>query len=157
MSGRIYKYNFTLIIRELSTEAHTLDKRAIHILLECFLVTLLPAATKLWPSYVFTRVCDSVHRGGLQAGRTPPPPPSRENPSPGREEPPGQGEPTPPPRPGRPPSRENPPRTRQTPPPPGKETPEYGLRAAGTHPTGVHSYFVLFFRFGMVSGFTGCL
>ena len=24
-------------------------------------------------------------------------------------------------------------------PPPGKQTPAYGLRAAGTHPTGVHS------------------
>ena len=62
--------------------------------------------------YVFTRVCDSVHRGGLQAGRTPP--------GPGRAL-----------------------RDRQTPPrqadPPGKQTPEYGLRAAGTHPTGMHS------------------
>ena len=72
----------------------------------------LPAATKLWPpSYVFTRVCDSVHReGGLQAGRTPPPQ-TRQSP------PPGQADP----------------------PPPGKQTPEYGLRAAGTHPTGMHS------------------
>ena len=49
------------------------------------------------------------------------------------------------------------PRTRQTPPPqdqadptpppqdqadpPGKQTPAYGLRAAGTHPTGMHSCF----------------
>ena len=47
-----------------------------------------------------------------------------------------------PPKPGRPP----PPRE-QTPPgpgrhPPGKQTPAYGLRAAGTHPTGMHSCFV---------------
>ena len=50
----------------------------------------------------------------------------------------------PPPGPGR-----HPPRTRQTPPirqippdqadPPPKQTPAYGLRAAGTHPTGMHS------------------
>ena len=36
--------------------------------------------------YVFTRVCDSVHRGGLQAG-----PPGRENPPSGRENPPRPG------------------------------------------------------------------
>ena len=36
-----------------------------------------------------------------------------------------------PPGPGRPPG------TWQT--PPGKQTPAYGLRAAGTHPTGMHS------------------
>ena len=33
-----------------------------------------------------------------------------------------------------------PPRTRQT--PPGKQTPAYGLRAAGTHPTGMHCCFI---------------
>ena len=70
----------------------------------------------------------------------------------------------PPPGPGRPPQMENPPgirqtpwdgepfpRTRQTttplgpgrPPHPGKQTPAYGLRAAGTHPTGMHSCFNL--------------
>ena len=36
------------------------------------------------------------------------------------------------------PGRETPP-DRQTPPPPRKQTPEYGLRAAGTHPTGMHA------------------
>ena len=43
---------------------------------------------------------------------------------------------------GEPPRIENPPRWR-TPrmenPSPGKQTPAYGLRAAGTHPTGMHS------------------
>ena len=34
----------------------------------------------------------------------------------------------------------HPPRPDTTPPPPGKQTPAYGLRAAGTHPTGMHSY-----------------
>ena len=29
-----------------------------------FILTLLPAATKLWPRLCFTRVCDSVQRGG---------------------------------------------------------------------------------------------
>ena len=43
--------------------------------------------------YVFTRVCDSVHRGGVSG--QPPPPRSRENPLP-----PGPGRPPPPP-PGR--------------------------------------------------------
>ena len=51
---------------------------------------------------------------------------------------------TPPPRPGRPPGPARPPQARQTPPldqadPPGKQTPAYSLRAAGTHPTGMHS------------------
>ena len=106
----------------------------------CLIRPLLPAATKLWPRLCFTRVCDSVHRGGLQ--RTPPqdqadttPTPSRENPldqadtplagrtpqdqgeppRPGRHHPhPQQGEP---PGPGRhPPGRENPPGPRRTPP-----------------------------------------
>ena len=36
-----------------------------------------------------------------------------------------------------------PPPTRQTPPPrAGKQTPAYGLRAAGTHPTGMHSCYL---------------
>ena len=34
-------------------------------------------------------------------------------------------------------TRQTLPQTRQT--PPGKQTPAYGLRAAGTHPTGMHS------------------
>ena len=79
---------------------------------------------------------------------------------------PRQGEPPPdqgdPPGPGRPPPAGRTPRTRQTPPnqadppgpgrppqtrhPPGKQTSEYGLRAAGTHPTGMHSCF--FYRIG---------
>ena len=46
------------------------------------------------------------------------------------------------------PQMENPPRDQadpqmENPPPPGKQTPAYGLRAAGTHPTRMHScYFV---------------
>ena len=41
-----------------------------------------------------------------------------------------------PPRPGRPPWDQTPPRTRH---PPRKQTSAYGQRAAGTHPTGMHS------------------
>ena len=61
--------------------------------------------------YVFTRVCDSVNRGGLRRTllgprRTPPPGPRRTPPAPGR--PPG--------------TKENPPPcTRQTPPPPEEQ------------------------------------
>ena len=57
--------------------------------------------------YVFTRVCDSVHRGGLRAGRT----------HPDRENPPPPGTRHTPPGPGRPPwTRQTPLQTRQTPP-----------------------------------------
>ena len=80
--------------------------------------------------------------GGLQAGRTPPrqggTPPEGEPPGLGGT-PPDQADPpqlggTPPGQAGRTPSQ-----ARQGEPPPGKQTPEYGLRAAGTHPTGMHS------------------
>ena len=69
-----------------------------------------------------------------QADHAPPqtrqtPPRTRQTPPWTRQTPPG---------PGRPPQPGRSPRTRQTP-PPGKQTPEYGLRAADTHPTGMHS------------------
>ena len=84
--------------------------------------------------YVFTRVCDSVHRGGLRAG--PPgtrqtthpaprdqadtPPAGRTPPGPGRQLPPGRE--NPPTRPSRPPPRDqvDPRGTRQTPPRPSR-------------------------------------
>ena len=90
---------------------------------------------------VFTGVC--LYTGGgclpqcMLGCHTPPgpgrpTPPRWRNPSRWRT-PPGPG--SPPdggtrPGPGRPPWMEN---------PPGKQTPAYGLRAAGTHPTGMHS------------------
>ena len=55
-------------------------------------------------------------------------------PGPGRHTPPGPGR-HPPPGPGRPPLGPG------RPSPLGKQTPAYGLRAAGTHPTGLHSCF----------------
>ena len=73
--------------------------------------------------------------------------PVRENPHPGQGEPPLEQ--TPPPTPGAdPPGQGEPPRAdtppQQTPPPP-KQTAAYGQRAAGTHPTGMHSSFVYTF------------
>ena len=56
----------------------------------------------------------------------------------------GQGEP---PRAGRPPGQGDPPGQGEPPPgpdPPGKQTPAYGLRAAGMHPTGMHSCYIVF-------------
>ena len=102
----------------------------------------LPAATKLWPRLCFYTCLWFCSQGG----------------SPGRENPPGRK--NPPPQAGRlpldqadPPGQGEPPQTRQTPPgpgrhpPPGKQTPEYGLRAAGMHPTGMHSCPLFFHSF----------
>ena len=133
--------------------------------------SLLPAATKLWPRLCFYTCVWFCSQGGLQAGRTPPirenppgtgrpprpgrtprpgrppgpgrtppdqgePPRTRQTLPPDQADPPGTGRPPLPPRPGRPPW------TRQT--PPRKQTPEYGLRAAGIHPTGMHSCFPIY-------------
>ena len=95
---------------------------------------------------IFTPVCHSVHRGGFCLSAC------WDTTTPLGPDPPEQ---TPPPRadlPGtRPPQADPPgadtPWTRyapdQTPIPPGKQTPAYGLRAAGTHPTGMHSCTIL--------------
>ena len=63
-------------------------------------------------------------------------PPKHTHPSPGAH-PPGHTslEHTPP--------EQTPPTLTFSPPPPGKQTPAYGQRAAGTHPTGVHSCYKL--------------
>ena len=78
--------------------------------------------------------------GKTPLGREKPPRPGR--PTPHQADPPDQAD-TPPPTRQNPPWQGGTPRTRQTPPagrnPPGKQTPEYGLRAASTHPTGMHS------------------
>ena len=110
---------------------------------------------------VFTGVCLSTGGDGgrvsasVHAGMPDPrdqadtPPGTRQTPPGTRQTPPDQADPSGPGRPPRtrqtPPNQADPPRpgrppwTRQTPPPPGKQTPAYGLRAAGTHPTGMHS------------------
>ena len=99
--------------------------------------------------YVFTRVCHSVHRGGS---------PGREDPPPAGRTPPRTRQTTPragrTPRPGRPPPQDQadhppagrPPGPGRPPPPPGKQTAEYGLRATGTHPSGLHSCHTCFWN-----------
>ena len=72
----------------------------------------------------------SMHAGIPPPHRADTPPRSR-HPPPRSRHPPGADTPLPPP-------RSWPPRE-QT--PPGKQTPAYGLRAVGTHPTGMHSCF----------------
>ena len=128
---------------------------------------LLPPATKLGQGYVFTAVCDSVHRGEYLTRYT--------LPGPGTPSPPDQVHPTdqvhPPPRPGTPRDQVQPPDqvyppgpgtpSRDQVHPPGPGTPpwdqvhppepgtppgaqhagRYGLRAGGTHPTGMQSCF----------------
>ena len=85
---------------------------------------------------VFTGVCHSFcsqgGRGSASVHAGIPPPGTRQTPPGTRQTPPGSDTPSgpgrhppPPPGPGRPPQ--------------GKQTPAYGLRAAGTHPTGMHS------------------
>ena len=80
---------------------------------------------------IFTPVCHSVHRGGVPARHTPP----AGTPPPGRHTPPGQVHP---PWQVHPPGRYTPP-GQVHPPPREQQTPEYGQRSAGTHPTGMHS------------------
>ena len=82
--------------------------------LRCFKSVLLPhfyrSQRSCGQGYVFTRVCDSVN-GGACLRQTP-------------------WEQTPP-------RDQTPPPPEQT--PPQEQTPAYDLRAAGTHPTGMHS------------------
>ena len=121
---------------------------AVRMLLEYFLVT---SRNKVVAKVIFLHLSVILFTGGVcqgkppLPGRIPPPhqgepPPARENPT-ARENPPDQT----------PPARENPPQTRPPPPlgtrpsppgtrpPPRKQTPAYDQRAAGTHPTGMHS------------------
>ena len=113
--------------------------RVVHILQECILVT---GCNKVVAKVMFLQVCVCPQGGrvsvSVYAGMPDSPPPwARQTPPrPGR--PPGPGRCPPPPGPGRPP------RPGRHPPgwgrhPPGKQTPAYGLRAAGTQPTGMHS------------------
>ena len=88
--------------------------------------TTLPPATKLGQGYVFTGVCDSVHRGGsasvhAEISRNTAPAPAQSRP-----------------------------RWSIHPPPPGSRHPpgtehvgKYGQRAGGTHPTGMQSCFTM--------------
>ena len=81
---------------------------------------------------IFTPVCHSVHRGGMSEADHPPP----------QEQTPPQVRPplVRPPR-VRPPRVRHPPGADTTLPPP-EQTPAYGQRAAGTHPTGMQSCYI---------------
>ena len=128
---------------------------AVRILLECILVT---GRNEVVAKVMFLQVCvcprggrvsASVHAGMPDPPRTGRHPPRTRQtspwdqadtpPRPGRLSPPGPGRH--PPGPGRHP---RPPQDQAG--PPGKQTPAYGLRAAGTHPTGMHSCYYLLFR-----------
>ena len=82
--------------------------------------------------YVFTRVCHSVHGGGLpQCMLGYPPPRSRAPPG---ADPPGADPPG-----AEPPGSKHPPWSRHPQPPQGADPPETATVADGTHPTGMHS------------------
>ena len=125
-----------------------------------FFLLLIPAATKLGQGNIFTSVCQEFcpQRGGgclpqCMLGYTtttthpleqsPPDkadtPPQDQTPSPRTRQtpPPDQADPLPPR------DQTHPPGSGRHP-PPGKQTAAYGQRAAGTHPTGMHSCFILF-------------
>ena len=74
---------------------------------------------------IFAPVCHSVHRGGSNIPACTDSPRSRHHH----------------PRADTTPLEQTPPGSRH---PPGKQTPAYGQRAAGTHPTGMHSCLKLF-------------
>ena len=121
----------------------------------------LPSATKLGQGYVFTHVCDSVHRGGLPhcmlgyppradtpwdqvpPGADSPPPqsrhPSQDQAPPGADIPQsihlllGPGTP-----------QDQAPKSRH--PPSTVHAARYGQQASGMHPTGMQSCFIVIFR-----------
>ena len=98
----------------------------MYVVLSSFPV-IITGRNEVVAKVMFLHVCVILFTGGVS----------------GQGDPPRQGEPPPPPpdQADTPPDQaDTPPRTRQTP-PPRKQTPEYGLRAAGTHPTGMHSCF----------------
>ena len=114
-----------------------------------------------WAKVIFSQACvkNSVHRGGVclisACWDIPPrsrPPQTRQSLSPPtRQTPPLDQADTPADQADTPQDLADTPQTRQTPPgpgrhPPGKLTPEYGLRVAGTHPTGMHSCWNLNFH-----------
>ena len=100
----------------------------------------LPAATKLWPRLCFYTCVWFCSRGGSLGRETPPPPEAgRENPPGGQREPPWAGRPSP--------SRENPPGKEKPPTPTRENPPAYGQWTAGTHPTGMHSCYLLLMYF----------
>ena len=146
----------------LNVDIHTYYMRAVDlscfVLMTCRFKYIYRPQRSCGQGNIFTPVCHSVHRGeggsaSVHAGipppdtRPPPPPGADTLPPPWTPDPPDTRPPlprhqTPPWTPDTP----HPPDTR-TPPSPGKQTPAYGLRAAVTHPTGMHSCFDFFSPF----------
>ena len=94
---------------------------------------LLPPATKLGQGYIFTGICDSVHRGVCLSAcwdTTP-------LPRPGRHPHLGPGRHTPLTRQATPRIRHAPPSDQAGSPPRAEHTGRYGQRACGMHPTGM--------------------
>ena len=124
---KIQQTNLTNLV---TCDLITKDKKA--------LMQYLPAATKLGQGNVFTGICDSVNRGGCLPQCMLGYPPRVDTPlgadTPAQEQTPPRSRHTPPEQ--TPPPEHTPPQSRH---PPGKQTPAYGQRAAGTHPTGMHS------------------
>ena len=109
----------------------------MHTVCSPMYMILLPPATKFGQGYIFTGMCDSVHRGGVGipacTEADPPPPgadppweqtPPRSRHPPGADTPPGQDPPG-----------------ADTPPPGAEHSTRYGQCAGGTHPTGRQSCF----------------
>ena len=95
---RVYRKTVVVAEKRWSAINTFCDRRfCVHAMTPC----LLPPATKLGQGYVFTGVCDSVHRGGVPAQV---PPQDQVPPRPGT-----------PPGPGTPPQTRHTPRTRYTP------------------------------------------
>ena len=104
---------------------------------------IVTGRNKVLAKVIFLHLSVILFTGGGLARRTPPgmesppldqTPPNMETPGP---DPPHHGE-TPPPA-WRTPPDQTPSRHGEPPSPTGKQTPAYGLRSAGTHPTGMHS------------------
>ena len=96
---------------------------------------------------VVTRVCHSVHRGVSASVHAGIPPPEADTPGsrhPLEADPPKADIPPKADKPPTPKSRHPP---EADPPTPRKQTRAYGQRAAGTHPTGMHSWYFYHFSY----------
>ena len=101
------------------------------------ITTVITGRNEVVAKVMFLQVCVCPQGGGclpqcMLGCHTLPPRDQADPPPPDQAKPP-QTRQTPPP------DQADPPRDQAEPPPPGKQTPAYGLRAAGTHPTGMHS------------------
>ena len=140
-----------MIIRKLIRSLYDPEQIFVINLPNCSALSdaLLPPATKLGQGYVFTGVCDSVHKGGVSASvhtGIPHHPGSRHHP---RADPPGSRHPleqTPPPG-SRHPPKQTAPRSR---PPTTEHAGRYSKCVGGMHPTRMQSCYHLQTKFAKV-------